>query len=104
MKHSYTLTVKARSDLKSIMRYTLEKWGERKVEEYTNGLYNLLEKLAHDTNLGLKRNWPEFEDSGIRSFVYKSHVIYYTPAKNNKIRIIRILHQRQDIEKYFGIH
>ncbi len=40
----YDLTKDAENDLREMARYTLNKWGKKKLDEYRGGLKNVLKK------------------------------------------------------------
>jgi toxin ParE1/3/4 len=84
----FELSQRARSDVKNIIRYTLDNFGSAKTDEYLDGLYNTFELLTENPKLG--REWTR----GRRRCVYRSHYVYYRVA-GDRIFITQIRHSRQ---------
>ena len=90
----YGLSRKALADIESIWLYTVENWSIDQADRYYNLIFDEIEYLA------------EFPDSG-KDFSYvrkdyrrskvKSHLIF-SRIRKNEVEIIRVLHQRMDIE------
>ncbi len=92
----YSFTDKAEKDLEGILSFTLEHWGKRKVVEYLNGIESTALSLSNNPEMGVDRS--ELI-TGVRSFPYESHVIYYT-QNNTHLIIIRILHCSMDLNPH----
>jgi toxin ParE1/3/4 len=92
---SFTLTNRAKTDLKEIVAYTKERWGRNQRDEYLTMLDACFHQLAANplkgTDCGDIRN-------GYRKLFAGRHVIYYRQMLNDSIEIVRILHRRMDIE------
>lgn len=92
------LSVKAGTDMKSILLYSLREFGERQARLYFEGLTDLMEKLAFNPKLGkpflLLKNQP------ILKYHYESHVLFYCVLKNG-IFIVRILGGQLDFTRHF---
>lgn len=52
LANKVVLSVKASTDVKSILRYTLREFGERQSRLYFEGLTEVMEKLGSDPKLG----------------------------------------------------
>jgi toxin ParE1/3/4 len=63
---------------------------------YCNGLHDLLEMLAAHPRQG--RSAEELA-RGLRRMPYQSHVVFYKAGRHG-VRIVRVLHQRMDIERH----
>ena len=93
---SYKLSVKASDDIENIWLYTFENWSLKQADRYINLIFEEIEYLADNRNSGkdfshVRKNY--------RCSKVKSHLIFYRQTDNNvDIEIIRVLHQRMDIE------
>lgn len=93
----YHLTNQAVSDLDSIWDYTLATWGERQADEYYNALVRTFSDIAKRPCY-LDREYVEVHYGLYSRFCHK-HLVFYRLADNNEVKIVRILHQRMDIDK-----
>jgi toxin ParE1/3/4 len=91
----FELTNKAKSDLKDIAIYTQNTWGNRQRNIYLTALDKSFYALASDHLKG--RDCSEIR-SGYRKHKVSKHIIYYREINANLIEIVRILHERMDIE------
>jgi toxin ParE1/3/4 len=93
----FFLTSKAYEDLKSIAIYTQENWGVSQRNIYLKMMDNAFNDLSDDPNRGRKID-------NIRTGYYKykigKHFIFYRLVSESDIEIIRILHQKMDIESH----
>ena len=90
------ISKKAASDLENIWLYTLENWSIEQADRYFNLLMNEIEYLTEEPYSG--KDYSRIRKGYFRSEV-KSHFIFYKISENSdEIEIIRILHQRMDIE------
>ena len=92
----FRLSAKSLEDLKSIGRFTLKSWGREKRNIYLSKLDESFHILADQPHLGIARD-------DIRK-VYRVydvglHLIFYR-QKSSGIEIIRILHDRMDVETH----
>ena len=93
---SYKISVKATEDIEAIWLYTFEHWSLEQADRYINLILDEIEYLADNPNSG-----KDFEHirKNYRCSKVKSHLIFYRLADRQvDIEIIRILHQRMDIE------
>ena len=99
---SYQLYPKARFDLQQIGQYTCDQWGVKKMESYIKHMHSMFEMIVENPKIGRNRDDLQL---GCRSFLFQSHVIFYEIANSSdyEVFIIRILHQKQDVEKYFDV-
>ncbi len=95
---AFTLTNKAKADLKSIAIYTQRKWGKSQRALYLKQFDDAFHLLADSPDAGSKC---DFIKSGYRKFSNISHVIFYRIINNKQIEIIRILHKRMDVDISF---
>ncbi len=92
----YRITILASQDLENIWLYTFENWSIEQADRYLNLIMDEIEYVAKKPNSG-------FDFSSVRKGYYrsiiKSHILFYRiDQKNDLVEIIRILHQRMDIE------
>lgn len=86
----YRLTPDAQSDLIEIHRYTLKQWGSSQSQKYVSELRQTIRLLAETPTLGKQR--PDVA-SGVFSFPYVSHIIYYVIHAHQLI-VFGVLHKR----------
>jgi len=92
----YKISNLASHDLEEIWLYTYENWSHEQADSYLNLIINEIELLARNPNLG---NDFGYVRKGYYSLKIKSHIIFYrVDKKEHYLEIIRILHQRMDIE------
>jgi len=92
---TFTLTNKAKTDLKSVATYTQRKWGKSQRGIYLKQFDDAFHLLADTPEVGTKC---DFIKLGYRKFPNISHVIFYRILDKTQIEIIRILHKRMDAE------
>ncbi|AWL08995.1 hypothetical protein HME7025_01132 [Aquirufa nivalisilvae] len=92
----YKLTKEALNDLELIWLYTLETWSFDQADRYFDLIMTEIEFLTENPLFGKDYNHVR---KGYLSSRVKSHFIFYKINQvENEIEIIRILHQRMDIE------
>ena len=92
----YRISKVAAIDLESIWLYTCETWSVEQADRYFNLLLDEIEYLSVNPESG--KNFSHFIKGYFRSRV-KSHFIFYKiNRKRKELEIIRILHQKMDIE------
>ncbi len=90
---SFTLTHKARADIKSIYIYTHNRWGKKQREIYAKQFDDVFHMLAENPEIGKECDYIK---SGYKKFPNASHIIFYRTINNDMIEIVRILHKRID--------
>ncbi|MBU1168671.1 MAG: type II toxin-antitoxin system RelE/ParE family toxin [Proteobacteria bacterium] len=92
------LTKQAISDMKDIGRYTKEHWGQEQRNRYLSKLDKCFQAIAREPHLGqsCEEIYPDY-----RKCHLGQHMIFYK-ASPTHIHIIRILHQRMDVEKHLS--
>lgn len=96
-KLTFSISSEALSDLEKIWVYTLKKWSKEQADRYYSLLIDEIEFLRSNYYTAKSA---EYIRSGYRVTFVKSHVIFYKITDNQKLEIIRILHQSVDIEKW----
>ena len=94
----YELSAAADQDIQDIYDYAAQEYGEDQAESYTLELEIFLEELVRSPEMGRRRDDIR---TGLRSFPKGHHVIFYRILAD-RIRIVRILHSRQDLTRIFG--
>lgn len=91
----FTLTEKAKNDLKDIARFTQKRWGREQRNKYLADLDACFFRLSDNPSLG--RECGEVRD-GYHKFPASRHVIYYRSISKTQVEIVRILHESMDVE------
>ncbi len=92
----YKISLEASQDIENIWLYTIERWSIEKADRYFNLIMDEIEYLAKDPKSG--KDYNKVRKGYFRSRI-KSHFIFYKINKQDEeVEIIRILHQRMDIE------
>ena len=92
---SYKLSVKALHDIENIWLYTFKNWSLEQADRYINLIFDEIEYLVKNQNSG--KNFSHIRKN-YRCAKVKSHLIFYRQIDNVDIEVIRVLHQRMDIE------
>jgi len=92
----YLISQLAGQDIEIIWLYTFENWSREQADRYFELIMNEIEYISNNPDSG--SDFSSVRKGYFRSRI-KSHLIFYRlNKKNNFIEIIRILHQRMDIE------
>ncbi len=93
---SFFLTKKAKDDLKAIGRYTQVTWGREQRNRYLSLLDAAFNELADHPLMGKDCGAirPGYRKQGIGK-----HLIFYRQVGSDEIEIVRILHERRDVEQ-----
>jgi len=97
---TFTLTNKAKSDLKSIAAYTQRQWGKNQRKTYVRQFDDAFHMLSETPELGSKC---DFIKQGYRKFPVSSHILFYHNISQFEIELVRILHKRMDAKTQFEI-
>ena len=92
---SFTLTKKAKADLKSIAIYTQRKWGKAQRKIYLRQFDDTFQMLSETPATG---NKCDFIKPGYRKFTVTSHIVFYRSVSQSEIEFVRILHKRMDVK------
>ena len=90
----YVISKKAIADLEAIWLYTVKNWSVEQADRYYNLIFDEIKFICKNKNAGKPM---EYLRKGYRSSKVKSHLIFYR-IQHNTIEVIRILHERMDIE------
>jgi plasmid stabilization system protein ParE len=94
MTRPYVLTRGAASDLRGIVRYTAEKWGEAQSLAYVAELETAASEVAQGK--GVFKQWNDVLP-GLRVRRVGKHVLFCLPRQNLQASILAILHERMDL-------
>jgi len=93
---NYKISKLAESDLENIWLYTFEEWSLEQADYYYDLIMDEIEYIAENPKTG--KDFNVVRKGYFRSRV-KSHFIFYKiNLKEEKVEIIRILHQQMDID------
>lgn len=92
----YKISNEALNDLENIWLYTLENWSLRQADRYITLIINEIEYLSVYPNAG--KDYGHIRKGYFQSKI-KSHLIFYrVNLREDSIEVIRILHQKMDID------
>jgi len=95
IKGKYRISEKAVKDLEIIWGYTCENWAVNQADRYYKLITSEIEFIAKNNMSGKSMDHIK---EGYRATIVKSHLIFYRIHTDKVIEIIRILHQRMDVE------
>jgi toxin ParE1/3/4 len=87
----------ALSYLEKIWIYTRKKWSKEQADRYYSLFIDEIQFLQSNYYTGKSA---EYIRPGYRVSFVKSHIIFYQVFEDQKLEIIRILHQSVNIEKW----
>lgn len=90
----FVISKKVVSDLEEIWLYTVEKWSVQQADRYYNLIFNEINYISKNSNAGKSM---EHVRKSYRASKVNSHLIFYRVI-NDTIEVIRILHERMDME------
>lgn len=91
----YSISEKANQDIEMIWLYTFENWSLEQADRYYNLILDEIEFISENFESGKS---DDHIKKGYRASIVKSHIIFYKKSKRNIVEIIRVLHQKMDIE------
>ncbi len=97
MKGRYLLSPAAQADLEQIWDYTHDRWGVDQAEDYLRELQRVINRIAANPRIG--RACDEIRP-GYRKLAAGSHTLFYRVTAEDLIDIVRILHQRMDVDRH----
>lgn len=97
---NYKISKEAETDLEKIWLYTFENWSLEQADYYFDLIMDEIEYLSENPKSG--KDYNEIRKGYFRSRV-KSHFIFYRiNLKEEKVEIIRILHQQMDVDSHIN--
>jgi toxin ParE1/3/4 len=94
-RKAYKISNQALIDLEQIWLYTFKNWSIEQADRYYNLLISEMEYVSQNQESGKSMNHIK---NGYRASKVKSHLIFYKTSSESEIEIIRIFHERMDIE------
>jgi toxin ParE1/3/4 len=92
----FEISQEASRDIENIWFYTFNIWSIEQADRYFNLIMDEIEYLTENPESGV--DYSEVRKGYFRSRI-KSHFIFYKiKQQNEEIEIIRILHQRMDVD------
>ena len=92
---AYIISEKALEDINKIWIYTAEIWSIEQADRYYNLIFDEIEYITR--NFEMARDFGSVRKS-YRFSKVTSHLIFFKKNKYNEIEVIRVLHERMDIE------
>lgn len=93
------ISSEAFSDLEKIWVYTIKNWSKEQADRYYSLIIDEIEFLRSNPLSGKSA---EIVRPGYRVAYVKSHLIFYKVEIEQKLEIIRILHQRVNIDEWLN--
>jgi toxin ParE1/3/4 len=90
----FVISKKATTDLEEIWLYTADKWSIEQADRYYHLIFDEINFICKNPRSGMQMEWIR---KGYRVAKVKFHLVFYKVEKNI-VQIIRILHERMDIE------
>ncbi|BEV10053.1 type II toxin-antitoxin system RelE/ParE family toxin [Asticcacaulis sp. DW145] len=94
MAEAYSLRPAAQADLRDIWLYSRRQWSADQADRYTL----LIAAAFDDLAAGRRKGKPVNVRTGYLKYACGSHIIYF--RLNDGLDIVRILHQRMDVETH----
>ncbi|MGD9994711.1 MAG: type II toxin-antitoxin system RelE/ParE family toxin [Salinivirgaceae bacterium] len=91
----FIISRKVNEDIEKIWLYTYENWSLEQADRYYNLILDEIEFITENFESGKS---VDYIKKGYRATLVKSHIIFYKKSRRNIIEIIRVLHQKMDIE------
>jgi len=91
----YRLSPLAIADLEHIWSWTVQRWSPEQAESYHASLVAAFEGLSSGRKKGRRVDVRD----GYCKYAVGSHLVFYRPSAAG-IDVIRILHQRMDVERH----
>ena len=93
----YVLSPAARADLEQIWDYTAATWDDDQAENYVRDIQRAIERVVDNPMIG--RVCDDVRP-GYRKHPVGSHILYYRIHGVDVIDVVRILHQRMDVDRH----
>ena len=91
----YVFFKPANETLDEVWRYSLDNWGQKKAEEYIDGLFAMIQKAASREILW--RGLREQTNLEVYFVKYQRHYLFFRELEDDLIGIVSIIHERRDI-------
>lgn len=84
------------NDLNDIWDYTFEKWSEKQADKYYTTIKLACNGIGENPEVGKEYDGISRNLLGLKS---GKHIIFYQLISDDRIEVIRILHERMDLKK-----
>ena len=91
----YIISEEAIDDINNIWLYTAENWSREQADRYYNLILDEIEYIAN--NFEFARDFSKIRKN-YRYSKIKSHLIFFKKNSDECIEVIRVLHEKMDIE------
>jgi toxin ParE1/3/4 len=91
----YIISEKANQDIEEIWLYTFENWSLEQADRYYNLILDEIEFISENFESGRS---VDYIKKGYRASIVNSYIIFYKKSRRNIVEIVRVLHQKMDIE------
>ncbi|MEZ4686452.1 MAG: type II toxin-antitoxin system RelE/ParE family toxin [Bacteroidia bacterium] len=99
MPREVELAPEAVEDVRIILSHILEEWSVQQYQRYHKALEDAIDHIAEQPDSWRSRKRDNILE-GVRSITVGNHFVYYR-VKDNKLQVIRILHEGLDPEEEF---
>lgn len=96
MSSRYLLSPAAQVHLEEIWDCTYDRWGVDQAEQYLRELQHAIDRAAANPRIG--RACDEIRP-GYRKLSAGSHTLFYRVTGEGTIDVVRVLHQRMDVDR-----
>lgn len=96
MSATLLLSAEAIDDIRDLLQYTFETWGEQQVHSYQAIIDKALTTIQTSPNIGHRR--PDISPEH-RVFPAGQHLIIYRPSENI-VYVVRVLQKNRDIGRH----
>jgi toxin ParE1/3/4 len=96
---TFTLTQRAKADLKAIAKFTEKRWGREQRCIYIKQFDDTFHVLSDTPEIG---NSCDYIKESYQKFPQSSHIIFYRATSPKYIQVIRVLHKNMDVLSKFG--
>ena len=94
-KRTYKISNAALNDIEEIWFYTFTNWSKDQADRYYNLILSEIDYLCQNPQSGKPMDHIR---KGYRVSKVKSHLIFYKESAEFDIEVVRILHEKMDIE------
>ncbi len=91
----YIISKEAVKDINDIWMYTAEKWSVEQADRYYNLIFDEIEYIVE--NFKMARDFSRVKKN-YRYTKVKSHLIFFKKTGSDLIEIVRVLHEKMDLE------
>ena len=96
---AFTLTRRAKSDLKAIAKFAEKRWGQAQRNIYIKQFDDTFHMLADTPKVGKSC---DFIIKNYLKFPQGNHIIFYKTTSDGAVKIVRILHKNMDVISRLG--